>query len=109
MGAARRTLGDDDQAHQNFEQSLRYNANQFNAWLGLGLIAEKQGKIDEAISDLSRSVEIQPTAQGYFELGRMLAQTGHAPEAIDAYQQALKISPDLTEAQKALDALRQQH
>ena len=30
---------------------------------------EKQGKLDEAISDLSRSVELQPTAQGYFELG----------------------------------------
>ncbi len=109
MGAARRAMGDDDQAHQNFEQSLRYNANQFNAWLGLGLLAEKQGKIDEAISDLSRSAEIQPTAQAYFELGRMLAQTGHAPEAIDAYQQALKISPDLTEAQKAVDVLRQPH
>ena len=107
MGAARRTLGDDEQAHKNFEQSLRYNSNQFNAWLGLGLLAEKQGKLDEAINDLSRSAEIQPTAQAYFELGRMLAQTGHIPEAVDAYQRALKISPDLTEAQKAVDELQQ--
>jgi tetratricopeptide (TPR) repeat protein len=108
MGAARRAMGDDEQAHKNFEESLRYNASQFNAWLGLGLLAEKQGKIDEAVSDLSRSAEIQPTAQAYFELGRILAQTGHAPEAIDAYQRALKISPDLPEAQKAIDSLRQQ-
>jgi len=53
-------------------------------------------------------VELQPTAQAYFELGRVLAQTGHVPEAVNAYQQALKISPDLVEAQQAADALRQQ-
>jgi cytochrome c-type biogenesis protein CcmH/NrfG len=53
-------------------------------------------------------VEVQPTAQGYFELGRTLAQTGQIPEALDAYQQALKISPDLVEAQQAADTLRQQ-
>ena len=83
------------------------NPNQFNAWLGLGLLAQKHGKLDEAIGDLSRSVELRPTAQGYFELGRALAQSGHAPEALEAYQMALKVSPDLIEAQQAADALRQ--
>jgi tetratricopeptide (TPR) repeat protein len=108
LGAAHRALGDDEQAHKDFEQSLRFNPNQYNAWFGLGLVAQKQGKLDEAISDISRSVELQPTAQGYLELGRMLAQAGHVPEALDVYQQALKISPDLVEAQQAADALRQQ-
>ena len=108
LGAAHRALGDDEQSHKDFDQSLRFNPNQYNAWFGLGLLAQKQGKLDEAISDLSRSVELQPTAQGYLELGRMLAQAGHVPEALDAYQQALKISPDLVQAQQAADALRQQ-
>lgn len=108
LGAAHRALGDDEHAHKDFDQSLRFNPNQYNAWFGLGLLAQKQGKPDEAISDLSRSVELQPTAQGYLALGRALTQTGHAPEALDAYQQALKISPDLIEAQHAVDALQQQ-
>jgi tetratricopeptide (TPR) repeat protein len=108
LGAAYRALGEDEKAHKSFDQSLRSNPKQFNAWLGLGLLAQKQGNLDEAVSDLSHSVEVQPTAQGYFELGRTLAQTGHIPEALDAYQQALKISPDLVEAQQAVDALRQQ-
>jgi cytochrome c-type biogenesis protein CcmH/NrfG len=38
----------------------------------------------------------------------LLTQTGHVPEALDAYQQALKISPDLVEAQQAMAALQQQ-
>jgi Tfp pilus assembly protein PilF len=108
LGSTYRALGDDDQAKKNFDESLRLNPNQFNAWLGLGLLAQKQGKLGEAITDLSRSVELQPTAQAYLELGRMLTQTGHIPEAIDAYQQALKISPDLAAAQQAIDALRTQ-
>jgi tetratricopeptide (TPR) repeat protein len=108
LGAAHRALGEDELAQKSFEQSLRLNPNQFNAWLGLGLLAQKHGKLDEAISDLSRSVELRPTGQGYFELGRSLARSGHVSEALDAYQQALKISPDLVEAREAADALRQQ-
>jgi tetratricopeptide (TPR) repeat protein len=108
LGAAYRVLGEDEQAHKNFEESLRFNSNQFNAWLGLGLLAQKQGKVGEAISALSRSVEVQPTAEAYFQLGQMLAQTGHIPEALDAYQQALKLAPELPEAQHAIDVLRQQ-
>jgi cytochrome c-type biogenesis protein CcmH/NrfG len=107
MGAAHRALGEDELAQKKFEQSLTYNSGQFNAWLGLGLIAQNQGKIGEAITDLSHSVESQPTAEAYFQLGRMLMQTGHAPEAIGAYQEALKISPDLGAAQQAIDSLRQ--
>jgi len=94
-------LGEYEAAHQNFDESLRLNSGQFKAWLGLGLMAQKQGNIGEAITDLSRSVDLQPTAQAYLELGRMLTQTGHIPEALDAYQQALKISPGLVEAQQA--------
>ena len=108
LGAAYRALGEDEQARKNFEQALRFNPNQFNAWLGLGRLAQKQGKLEEAVSDFTRSVELQPTAQGYFELGRVLAQSGQVPGALDAYQQALKIAPDFTEAQQAIDALRAQ-
>jgi protein O-mannosyl-transferase len=108
LGAAQRALGEDELAQKSFEQSLRFNPTQFNAWRGLGLLAQKQGNFEEVVSDLSRAVELQPSAQGYVELGRAQAQAGHAPEALDAYQQALKISPDSVEAQQAVDALRQE-
>ena len=108
LGSVQRALAEDEQAHNSFEQSLRFNPNQHSAWFGLGLLAQKQGKLNEAISDLSRSVELQPSAQGYLELGRALARAGHVPVALDAYEQALKISPELVEAQQAAGALRQQ-
>jgi protein O-mannosyl-transferase len=107
LGAAHRALAENEQAHQDFEQSLRLNPGQYNAWLGEGLLARGQGHADEAISDINRSLELQPTAQGYFELGRTLAQAGRKPEALDAYEQALKLAPNYTDAQQAADALRQ--
>ncbi|HTS34504.1 MAG TPA: tetratricopeptide repeat protein [Candidatus Solibacter sp.] len=107
MGAAHRTLGEDEQAHLDFAQALRLNPNQFNAWIGMGILAEKRGELGEAITDLSHSVKLQPTAEAYFHLGSLLAQMGHAPEAIGAYREALKLSPNLAEAQQAIDALRQ--
>lgn len=108
LGAAQLASGEQEHAAKSFEQSLRYNPNQFNAWLGLGMLAQTQGKMDEAITDLSHSVEVQPTARGYYELGHTLALTGRTADAVEAYQQALKVDPEFVEAQEGLNALRQQ-
>ncbi|HTW30521.1 MAG TPA: tetratricopeptide repeat protein, partial [Candidatus Sulfotelmatobacter sp.] len=107
MGSAERALGDDEAARKNFDQALRLNPNQFNAWLGEGLLARQEGKFDEAITDLSRSIELRPSVQGYFELGRTFEQAGRAAPALDAYQQALKLQPDYSDAQQAVERLRE--
>lgn len=107
LGATYRAIGENEQAQDNYNHALRLNPNQFNVWLGLGLIAQKQGKLDEAISDLSRSIELHPAAQAYVALARTLKQTGRNAEALAAYEEALKLSPGLAEAQQAVDALRQ--
>jgi Flp pilus assembly protein TadD len=67
---------------------LRFNPNRFNAWLGLGVLAQKHGNTEEAIRDLSRSVQLQPTVQAYFELGRAFEQAGRFAEAREAYRRA---------------------
>jgi protein O-mannosyl-transferase len=108
LGAAERSLGEDNEARKNFDEALQLNPNQFNAWLGMALLARKQGKLDEAISDLSRSIELRPTAEAYFELGRTYAQSGRISDARDAYRQALQIDPGFTQAQQAIAALPQQ-
>jgi protein O-mannosyl-transferase len=105
-GSAMRELGDDAEAHKNYEESLRRNPNQFNAWLGLGSLAEKRANYQEAAFDLGRSVEIQPSAEGYLHLGRTFTHLNRKPDAIAAYENALKLNPDLAEAQQAAAALR---
>jgi protein O-mannosyl-transferase len=108
LGAAQRALDENDEARKSFDQSLQLNPNQFNAWLGMGLLARQQGRLDEAITDLSRSVELQATSDSLLELGRTFAQAGRVSEAREAYQQALQIDPGFAAAQQAADALPKQ-
>jgi tetratricopeptide (TPR) repeat protein len=105
LGGAQRALGEDEAARESFDEALRLNPNQASAWVGKGLLAQKLGRLDEAIDDFSRGVAVQPTGEHYFDLGRSLQQVGRLPEAAGAYRRALKLSPNLTEAQQALDEL----
>lgn len=105
LGSAYRTLGDDEQARRDYDRALSLNPVQSNAYLGLGQLSEKQNKLDEAISDYSRSLDLRPTAGGFLILGHALESAGRRAEALAAYQQALKLSPDMAEAQHAVDAL----
>lgn len=105
LGLAQQALGDDNEARKSFDQSMRLNPQMFNSWLGLGLLARKQGKLQEAIDDLTQSINLRPTAEACFELGQAYAQFGVPGLARGAYQQALKIDPGFTRAQQAADAL----
>jgi len=105
LGSAYRDLGEDAKAQESYEQALQLNPAQFNAYLGLGILREKQGRLDEAIRNYSKSVELRPTEQGYLRLGRSLESMGRRQEALAAYQQALQLNPDSAEAQRAAAAL----
>lgn len=107
LGSAYGELGNYTQAHAAFDKSIGLNPNRFNTWIGMGLLSKREGNLEEAARDFMRSVELRPTGQGYLQLGRTLEMSGRAADAAAAYQLALKISPDLSEAQTALDALRQ--
>ncbi|HEX3351691.1 MAG TPA: tetratricopeptide repeat protein [Terriglobales bacterium] len=105
LGTAYRRLGQDEKARESYDQALRLNSSQANAYLGLGELLEKENKLDQAIANYSKSVELRPTDSGFLLLGHALESAGRRAEALSAYQQALKISPDLPEAQHAVDAL----
>ena len=106
LGTAYRVLDQDQHARESFERSLQFNSNQFNAWLGLGILALKQGEVDEAITDLSRSVASQPTGQGYFELGQAYEKVGRFAAAREAYRRAESADGGFPKARDALDLLR---
>ena len=105
LGGAYLDLGDDEKARQSYDDALRRNPNQFNAYLGLGRLLEKEGKLNDAITNYSRSVEIRPSEHGYLQLGHALEQAGRAKDALAAYQEALKIDPDSAETRSDVDRL----
>ncbi|HKS77002.1 MAG TPA: tetratricopeptide repeat protein [Terriglobales bacterium] len=105
LGGAYRDLGEDEKAQQSYDEAIKRNPNQFNAYLGLGRLLEKEGKLDAAVANYSRSIEIHPSEQGYLRLGYALERAGRTEEALGAYQEALKIAPDSAEANAGVNRL----
>jgi tetratricopeptide (TPR) repeat protein len=62
---------------------------------------------DEAISLYRNGLAICPDDDvAHYELGRALAGSGRPAEAERAFEAALKINPDFTDARRQLDAIR---
>jgi tetratricopeptide (TPR) repeat protein len=51
-------------------------------------------------------VSALPSDEGYLRLGLLLEQAGRTPEALAAYNDALKLNPGRAEAKRALEHLR---
>jgi tetratricopeptide (TPR) repeat protein len=72
-----------------------------------GLVEYSQGKLDAAREDFYQASQHAPTPQSYFWLGRVQEDQGAMQAAADSYQAALRMAPNLNDAQSRLDALRQ--
>jgi tetratricopeptide (TPR) repeat protein len=93
-------------AAEQFTATLQINPDKQNSLLGRGIAEYRQGKLDEAIADLSRAAQLAPLAQAYFWLGRALEDKGQVQAATSAYAAALQLAPGMEEARQRLDGLR---
>lgn len=54
--------GDYEDAIREFEQAIRLTPNFSNAYYNLGMVQEKAGKFDDAIINLRKYLELNPSA-----------------------------------------------
>ena len=90
-----------------FEATLAKNPDCWLAHNNLGAeLLEEPGRLNEAISHLQRSLQLQPNyPQTYNSLGLALSKiSGRLPEAIDYFETAVRIEPDYAQAQNNLGA-----
>jgi tetratricopeptide (TPR) repeat protein len=109
LGSAYRQMGESMKAKQCYEISLRLAPDRpmamAMAMIGLGLIAQKDGDLPEAIRQYSRAMAVQPTDVGYLLLARALQQQGRSDEAKAIFERVARFSPNLAEAQKTAESL----
>jgi tetratricopeptide (TPR) repeat protein len=98
-------MGQLAKANECFETALRSEPDWARAMTGLGLIAQQNGDLPEAVRQYQRAVAVRPTAVGYLLLAQALRQEGHADEAQKILDGLARSSPNLAEAQKAAELL----
>ena len=64
-----------------------------------GLANDNQGNYDQAISDYTKAIEIDPNLPGvYFNRGSIYDNQGNLPQAISDYTKAIEIDPNYVSA-----------
>ena len=109
LGSAYRQMGESMKAKHCYEISLQLAPDRpmamAMAMIGLGLIAQKDGDLPEAIRQYSRAMAVQPTDVGYLLLARALQQQGRSDDAKAIFERVARFSPNLAEAQKTAESL----
>jgi protein O-mannosyl-transferase len=111
LGSAYRQMGESIKAKQCYEISLQLAPDRPMApmapmaMIGLGLIAQKDGDLAEAVRQYSRAMAVQPTDVGYLLLAQALQQQGRSDEAKAIFERVARLSPNLGEAQKTAESL----
>jgi tetratricopeptide (TPR) repeat protein len=107
LGFVYRQQGDSRKARECFEIALQLAPDRSRAMVGLGLIAQDNGNLSEAIRHYSQAVAAQPTDVSYLLLAQALLRAGGASQANAIYEQ-LSHHPGLSQAQKDAEELLSQ-
>ena len=105
LGFVYRQMGDLIKAKECFEKGLQSMPDRTRPMIGLGLIAEKNGDVPEAIRWYARALAVQPDDVVSLLLAHALQQEGHLDEAKEISERAARFSTDFPEAQKAAEEL----
>lgn len=102
-GKAERKLGLHYEALGSFENAISHNHEYYDFFLQRGLTYEKLGYRGEAQQDLERSVDILPTGEAHYTLGKIHDKEGNIEDALNHYRKASSSDSEFGEkAQKSL-------
>ncbi len=110
LGAALMNSGRAAEAIPHFEAALRLDAENRGArraeiLQGLGDAKRLAGRGDDGIADLRASLDTRPTAETWNDLGSAYSAKGEVARAEEAFQQSLRINPNLYDAHMNYSAL----
>jgi cellulose synthase operon protein C len=95
-----------DEATKLDDEILKTSPRDLDALIDRGQVEIRQGKFQQAVETLQTAI-LNNSASGlaYFHLGNAFDRLGKLTEAENSWQNAVRLQPDLTEAQLALARL----
>ena len=82
-----------------FQHMLRVTKNNYLAYINLGSVLEKEGKIQEAVTCYTEAINIMPNlAFGYHKRALALAKLERYTDALEQFNQIISLKPDYADA-----------
>jgi protein O-mannosyl-transferase len=94
-----------DRAREDFAAAIQHQPGNPQAWLGLGLLAQRSGDLSTAVQDYARAAQGQPSALAFLLLGQALESSGQKEMAGRAREQATQLTPDIRRDEAAMQEL----
>jgi len=82
-----------DKALETFQKTAQIAPDWYGTYVNVGAIYNDMGQYEKAIDPLKRSVGIRASYPGYVNLGMAYAGLKRWADAVNAYQEAIKIDP----------------
>jgi Tfp pilus assembly protein PilF len=88
-----------EEAREHLQAAMRINPHYPRPYLNLGVLLERQGRIDDAIACYSRGLDLEPHQPGTRAcLAMALWKQGKVDEAIGQFTEATRLDPEVAEA-----------
>ena len=107
LGAALLAKRDRAAAMNEFNAALGSDPRNVYALLDRGMTEYREDSLETASADFERAAQLAPTPMTWYTLGVILEKKGNLAGAAQAYQTALQMKPDLSDAQNHLRGLRE--
>ncbi len=103
LGRERARALDFAAARTSFEKAIALDENEPSAWNYLGLVSEREGRLDEARSHYERALRANPAfVEALLNLGSLRMKSGELAGAEETYRRALSLAPGSYEAYNGL-------
>jgi tetratricopeptide (TPR) repeat protein len=90
-------------ARESFERAIALDENQPSAWNYLGLVSEREGRLDEARAQYERALRIDPAfVAALLNLASLRMNAGELKAGEEIYRRALALAPRSYEAYNGL-------
>ncbi len=100
-------MGKPEMAEHYFRASLEKSTDTIHTYNRLGISLRRQGKWKEAILEYETALKIDPSDEGlYFNMAKAYVEGGNLKMAEKNFQKALDVNPNLTAAQRELEAIK---